>query len=242
GLGLILRRGAEGEPKETIAASIDAQLRIWRAIEKEAEGAAAPALLWPGRSALERSIEDLSPFDNLVTDRPSDVEAAAALGVDARCSERPFALTGVSEQYRKLCARRVWLPSGGFLVIDPCEAMTVIDVNTGKFVGSKRDREALFLKTNEEAARLALRLLRVRGVGGIILIDFIDMEREESRARLLSLLNELALRDPVKCVIHGFTSLGLLEMTRKKTEAPLFQPQFSPCPHCGGSGVVNEET
>ena len=122
------------------------------------------------------------------------------------------------EQLEKLRRRQVWLPSGGFVVVDPCEALTAIDVNTGKSMGKGGDKEQLFLRTNLEAAEMIARLLRVRGIGGIVIIDFIDMETDTARETVLTRLRALLREDPVKCVVHGFTSLGLMELTRKKTE------------------------
>ena len=213
GMGLILRKESVGVSPEEIRSETERLLSLWREIQKKAETVSAPALLWNGRPPLSRALDDWETPDRLTVDREMEVPP----GIGFSVSERPFALYSVREQRRKLLERRVWLPGGGFLVVDPCEAMTVIDVNTGKNTGRGADREKLFLKTNLEAARLIARLLRVRGIGGIIVIDFIDMEAEASRTEVLETLRALTLRDPVKCVVHGFTSLGLVEMTRKKS-------------------------
>ena len=128
----------------------------------------------------------------------------------------PFDLYNVSAKLEKSLNRKVWLDCGGYLIIDPTEAMTVIDVNSGKFTGSKTGTENTFLKLNLEAAKEIARLLRLRNIGGIVIIDFVDMKTEESREAVRSALEEALKDDPVKAVVHGFTSLGLVEMTRKK--------------------------
>ena len=221
GMGLILRKESAGIPEEEIRAEIEGLLSLWDQIKEKAKAGSAPALLWPGRSPLERALDDWERPDRLTADREMPVPP----GIELVVHPHPFSLYSVLEQRHRLLQRRVWLPGGGFLVVDPCEAMTVIDVNTGKNTGRGADKEALFLKTNLEAAQMIARLLRVRGVGGIIVIDFIDMEAEAARAQVLDALKTLSLRDPVKCVVHGFTALGLVEMTRKKSEIPSKAPQ-----------------
>lgn len=215
GMGLILRRESAGVPQEIIRAEINSLQSLWRELLQKAEALSAPALLWDGRSPVERALDDWERPDQITADR----ELSVPDGIAFNLSERPFALYGVREQRRRLLERKVWLPGGGFLVVDPCEAMTVIDVNTGKNTGKGADKEALFLRTNLEAAHMIARLLRVRGTGGIIVIDFIDMGTEAARTQVLETLRALTLRDPVKCVVHGFTALGLMEMTRKKSGA-----------------------
>ncbi len=212
GAGLIMRQAAMGMDEPALSDELARLQARWDALRAQAAAPTAPRLLWPGRSALEQALEDFGPADRLILD--SETPEAPPHEVLAK----PFAAFAVEEQREKLCRRQVWLPSGGFVVVDPCEALTAVDVNTGKAVGKKgADREQLFLATNLEAADMLARILRVRGVGGIVIIDFIDMERESSRQAVLSRLTALLREDPVKCVVHGFTSLGLLEMTRKKT-------------------------
>ena len=213
GMGLILRKESVHASPEEIRPEIETLAALWRRLSAEAEQKAAPALIWNGRTPLSRALDDWETPDRVTADRP----VGDLPGIPCEVSDHPFALYSVREQRRKLTERRVWLPGGGFLVVDPCEALTVIDVNTGKDTGKGTDRESLFLQTNLEAARMITRLLRVRGVGGIVIIDFIDMREDASREQVLSCLRELTLSDPVKCVIHGFTSLGLVEMTRKKS-------------------------
>ena len=211
GMGLILRRAAAGMDENALREEARCLAERWHGLVRAAEAPDGLRLLWPGRSALEQALEDFGAVDRLILDR----EVTDAPAHEVR--PHPFADFSVEEQRERLCRRQVWLPSGGFVVVDPCEALTAIDVNTGKSVGKKgADREQLFLATNLEAADMIARVLRVRGVGGIVIIDFIDMEREASRQAVLDRLTALTRDDPVKCVVHGFTSLGLLEMTRKK--------------------------
>lgn len=136
--------------------------------------------------------------------------------------------------------RRVWLDSGANLVIDPCEAMTVIDVNTAKFTGKARLEDTI-LRTNLEAAAEIARQVRLRNLSGMILIDMIDMKEEAEREAVLAALREAFSFDRIKTVVHGFTSLGLIEMTRKKSRVTLQEAMTEPCPHCGGSGLKRRE-
>ena len=211
GMGLIMRQAAEEMDENALQEELGRLAERWRTIKQAAAAPNGLRLLWPGRSALEQAMEDFGQIDRLILDH----EDPAAPRHEVR--EHPFADFAVNEQLEKLCRRQVWLPSGGFVVVDPCEALTAIDVNTGKSVGRGGDREQLFLRTNLEAADMIARILRVRGVGGIVIIDLIDIESEKARQTVLERFQTLMRGDPVKCVVHGFTSLGLLEMTRKKT-------------------------
>lgn len=135
----------------------------------------------------------------------------------------------------------MWLDCGANLIIDPCEAMTVIDVNTARFTGN-RQLETTLLQADLEAAREAARQIRLRNLSGIILIDMIDLQEEAHRTMVLEALREALSCDRVKTVVHGFTSLGLVEITRKKSRNTLMEACTIPCPHCGGSGrQIKEE-
>ena len=131
------------------------------------------------------------------------------------------ALYGLKHELDRALNRKVWLPSGGYLVIEPTEALTVIDVNTGKAPGKKKEREAFYFQTNKEAAIEAARQLRVRNISGMILIDFINMESKADQETLLTLLKEQLRKDPIQTVFVDLTKLGLIEITRKKTAASL---------------------
>ena len=212
GMGLVMRRRSLALSEDALRAELEALMGLWTQIRARAGEMNALTTLWQGRSAAEQALDDFGAVDRVILDREEN------LPVPAEQSPHPFADYAVEEQRERLLRRQIWLPSGGFLVVDPCEALTAVDVNTGKDVGKRNaDKEQLFLNTNLEAAEMIARVLRVRGVGGIIIVDLIDMEEEASRQRVLERFRALADEDPVKCVIHGFTSLGLLEMTRKKT-------------------------
>lgn len=236
--GLVMRRRALGVSRETLEAELAALLNRWREIAEKSKQKKVPCLIDPGPSPASRALRDFSPIDAVVTDSEATLRDCPA----ALVSPDPFNLYDVRGQLKKACARHVWLKSGGFLVVDVCEALTVIDVNTGKFAGKKSGAEDTFLSLNLEAAAEIARIMRVRGMGGIVLIDFIDMKDEAHRQRVLNAMESALKNDPVKCVVHGFTSLGLMEITRKKAERPLdYAKTETPCPHCGGTGVVRED-
>jgi ribonuclease E len=144
----------------------------------------------------------------------------------------------ISEQIEKALDRKVWLPSGGSLVIDRTEAMTVVDVNTGKFVGSGGNLEETVTKNNLEAAEEIVRQLRLRDIGGIIVVDFIDMVLESNRDLVLRRLVECLSRDRTKHQVAEVTSLGLVQMTRKKLGLGLLESFSEPCEHCAGRGII----
>jgi ribonuclease G len=152
--------------------------------------------------------------------------------------ERPlFDLHNVEEEIQKALARRVELKSGGYLIMDQTEAMTTIDVNTGGFVGARNFDDTIF-KTNLEAAQSIARQLRLRNLGGIIIVDFIDMENPEHRNMVLEEFRKALARDHTKMTVNGFTALGLVEMTRKRTRESLAHLLCESCPTCSGRGEV----
>jgi ribonuclease G len=152
--------------------------------------------------------------------------------------ERPiFDLYAIDEEIAKALGRRVDLKSGGYLIIDQTEALTTVDVNTGGFVGARNFDDTIF-KTNLEAAGAMARQLRLRNLGGIIIVDFIDMAREEHRQAVLAELRKQLARDRTRTTVSGFTQLGLVEMTRKRTRESLAHMLCEPCPTCQGRGQV----
>ena len=212
--GLVMRLESAEAKEEDVAQEVAALTQKWARI-REAARAAAPGLMEEQEDALSRLLRDEhGSIEEILTDDPA---ALPPLPLPIVQMDDPFSVYGVKSKLQKSMQRKVWLDCGGYLVIDPTEALTVIDVNSGKFTGKKSGAEDTFLLLNLQAAREIGRLLRLRNVGGIVIVDFVDMEREESR-RAVQAEMEAALRlDPVKTVVHGFTSLGLLEMTRKKT-------------------------
>jgi ribonuclease G len=155
--------------------------------------------------------------------------------------ENLFEKYGVEAQFQKALRRRVWLKSGGYIVIDEAEALVAIDVNTGKFVG-RDDQEATILQTNLEAAEVVAQQLRLRDVGGIIVIDFIDMKSRENQHKLLRRFKELLKKDRAKTTVVPLTEYGLMQMTRKRVRQSLSKVMFKECLHCQGSGRVLVES
>ncbi len=217
GMGMILRWEGRDAPDEEVRAELKGLSDRWLALKERASHADAPCLIEGEAPLEERLLRDVRfPVDRAVADRPEAFSLPE--GLPRETAADPMELYNVPGQLRKCMERRVWLKSGGNIVIDPCEALTVIDVNSAGDTGKKKSAEESRLRVNEEAAREIARILQVRNIGGVILIDFIDMEAPGSRDRLLKTLSEALAEDPVKTVIHDFTVLGLLEMTRRKTE------------------------
>ena len=255
GMGIIVRTMAEGCSRQELKRDIDFLHRLWLSIRKKAKEAKAPALLHTDLSLLYRVIRD--SFDEevtkLVVDDPAEYESVRQLLSDISpdllervhlfSMDRPiFDVLGIESQVERIANRRVWLKSGGYIVIDHTEALTVIDVNTGKFVGTTRLSDTV-LKTNLEAAEVIARQLRLRNIGGIIVVDFIDMEEEEHRRKVLAVLSQALSRDKIKSAVLGLTQLGLVEITRQKLNQGLAEFLQKDCPTCGGSGkVLTEES
>jgi len=216
GMGLVLRARAEQLPLEELAEEIASQQAYWEELRSRARAGAAPMLLAPAPGILQRLLRDERvPPERIVTD---DEQATAGLGLPAQLHPDPFSMYGVERQLRRALGRRVFLPSGGFLVLDQCEAALLIDVNSG---GDSRRADDLTLRVNLEAAGEIARLLRLRRAGGIILIDFIDMPGQDQRDAVQAALAEALREDRVSSEVLGFTRLGLMEMTRRKAEAAL---------------------
>ncbi len=216
GMGLVLRMNAQGVPEEQILAEIGLHLSKWQEIINRSKSLKAPAVLLSSPDPLTRMLRDLKePIRQVISD---DGKAAEALGLPFSLSEDPFALYGVEQQLAAALRRRVYLPSGGTLVLDPCEAALMIDVNTARDTRRSGD---LILRTNMEAAEEIAKLLRLRRAGGVILIDFIDMKSKEQQETVLARLREALREDRILTEVLGFTRLGLVEMTRRKADAAL---------------------
>lgn len=243
GMGLVMRHDSGNMPDDALRGAVDSLLAVWRSVLEDAKRLSPPCLVRDSLSPVSRALRDFSRVDSAVVSDEKALDECARLHLSARLSAHPFDLAGVHAQLKKALAHRIWLKSGGFLVIDPCEALTVIDVNTGKFVGTKAGSETTFLTLNLEAAKEIARLIRLRNMGGIVLVDFIDMAEEKSRETLLSALRDALASDPVKCVVHGFTSLGLMEITRKKAAQTLTPGSENLlCPFCHGTGLKQEDS
>lgn len=251
GAGVIVRTAAEGATEEQVTGDVQRLTKQWDAIQKRVENGGGPLLLHSEPDMLIKIVRDVfnEDFHKLIvqgddTHRVIDeyleqVAPELKERVARYESDRDiFDEYRVNEQIMKALDRKVWLPSGGSLVIDRTEAMTVVDVNTGKFVGSGGNLEETVTKNNLEAAEEIVRQLRLRDIGGIIVIDFIDMVLESNRDLVLRRLVECLSRDRTKHQVAEVTSLGLVQMTRKKLGLGLLESFSEPCEVCAGRGVV----
>jgi len=249
--GVIVRTAAEGAAEEELSRDVARLAAQWEAIEKKAKTASAPALLYGEPDLTIRVIRDVfnEDFSKLVVsgDDAWDVVDEYVKYVAPHLADRltrwqgdrdAFAEYRIDEQLAKALERKVWLPSGGSLVIDKTEAMTVVDVNTGKFTGQGGNLEETVTRNNLEAAEEIVRQLRLRDVGGIVVIDFIDMVLESNRELVLRRLLECLARDRTKHQVAEVTSLGLVQMTRKRVGAGLLEAFSTPCECCNGRGVI----
>jgi len=250
--GVIVRTAAEGATEEQLTLDVSRLTNQWAEISRLVETANAPVLLHSEPDLLIKIIRDVfnEDFHKLVIEGGDAKETIESYlrGVAPDLLDRVQAYEGgnvdsfdqyrVSEQIEKALDRKVWLPSGGSLVIDRTEAMTVVDVNTGKFVGSGGNLEETVTKNNLEAAEEIVRQLRLRDIGGIIVVDFIDMVLESNRDLVLRRLVECLSRDRTKHQVAEVTSLGLVQMTRKKLGLGLLETFSEPCEHCAGRGII----
>ena len=248
--GFIARTLAERASEEELRADLAYLRQLWQAISERSLGAEPPKLLYQDLSLAQRVLRDMVTVETarVVIDSRENFQKLAAFAerympqtrgrLEHYTGERPlFDLHNVEAEIEKALSRRVELKSGGTLVIDQTEAMTTIDVNTGGFVGSRNFDDTVF-KTNLEAAQAIARQLRLRNLGGIIIVDFIDMESLEHRNAVLEELRRALVRDRTRITLNGFTALGLVEMTRKRTRESLAHVLCQPCPTCAGRGEV----
>ncbi|MDQ0373331.1 Rne/Rng family ribonuclease [Cellulomonas humilata] len=253
--GVIVRTAAEGASEDELRADIARLQGQWEAIEKKSKTASAPALLQGEPDMAIRVVRDIfnDDFSSLVVEG-ADAWSTISSYIDELAPDLAqkvsrwesdtdvFAVHRIDEQLAKGMDRKVWLPSGGSLVIDRTEAMTVVDVNTGKFTGSGGTLEETVTRNNLEAAEEIVRQLRLRDIGGIIVIDFIDMVLESNRDLVLRRLVECLGRDRTKHQVAEVTSLGLVQMTRKRVGQGLVEAFSETCEHCHGRGfIVHEE-
>ena len=249
--GVIVRTAAEGAAEEELSRDVSRLAAQWEAIEKKSKTASAPALLYGEPDLTTRVIRDVfnEDFSNLVVagDEEWDTVDEYVSYVAPHLADRlsrwqedgdVFAAYRIDEQLAKALDRKVWLPSGGSLVIEKTEAMTVVDVNTGKFTGQGGNLEETVTRKNLEAAEEIVRQLRLRDMGGIVVIDFIDMVLESNRELALRRLLECLARDRTKHQVAEVTSLGLVQMTRKRVGAGLLEAFSVPCECCNGRGVI----
>ncbi len=248
--GYILRTAAEGVGLEEIRADLRFLKRLWAAVSRRGKSARKAELLYSELPLPMRTVRDLvrPGVERILIDSRESFTALQEFCneympevsglLEHYPGERPlFDLHGIEEDIQRALSRKVGLKSGGYLVIDQTEAMTTIDVNTGSFVGRRNLEETIF-KTNLEAATMLARQLRIRNLGGIIIVDFIDMRDEEHRRQVHRSLEKAMARDPSRNNITDVSSLGLVEMTRKRTRESLEQLLCEDCSVCQGRGVL----
>ena len=253
GHGLIVRTAAEGASAEELQRDVDTLVGQWSAIEAEAKRSDAPGLLYREPDLAVRILREELNSDYrgvVIDDRQLYEQVQAYVGnVSPELAERVeyydtaveplpiFERYHVHEQLHKALDRKVWLPSGGSLIIERTEALTVIDVNTGKNVGKTNLEETVY-RNNLEAAEEVARQLRLRDIGGIIVIDFIDMEIRENRDKVAAALRSALARDKTRTQVFDISELGLVEMTRKRISEGLLESLSTVCEVCNGRGIV----
>lgn len=250
GYGLIIRTASEGCTEEELKKDLEFLFLLWENVQKKRDRVVAPCLLYSDLDLAFRSVRDLMSQDveRLVIDDEIEFERIKDFvktyfqkllsQIELFSDEEPiFEAFGVEVDISRALGRKVWLKSGGYIVIDQTEAMTVIDVNTGKFVG-KEDLEDTILKTNLEAVKEIAYQIRLRNLGGIIIVDFIDMEKMENREKVFNAFLEAMKRDRAKNTILHISELGLIQMTRKRVRESLGRVLCEPCSYCEGKGFV----
>ena len=249
-LGLIVRTVAEGMEREILEQDLQFLVHMWIRVQQRFQQKTAPAVIYQDlaltcRIARDLFVEDFSTFliDNeheydKVQEITEYISPHLKSKVKLYRDPQPiFDRYEVEKEVEKALEGQVWLKSGGYLVFDETEALTVVDVNTGRYIG-RRNLADTILRTNLEAAEEIARQIRLRDIGGIIIVDFIDMNLEDHRQKVLSKLNESIKHDRTKTYVLGLTSLGLVEMTRKKVRQDLAAVLLQPCPYCNGVGRV----
>jgi ribonuclease G len=249
-LGVIVRTVSEGAGREKLQSELDFLLKLWGTVLEAMDRSAGPALLYKDLTVSLRAVRDLftREVDRLVIDSETEFENIVSFietfaprlrySVELYEGEEPiYDAYGLEMEISRALEKKIWLKSGGYIVIEMTEALTSIDVNTGSYVG-KRNLEETILKTNMEAVKEIAYQLRLRNIGGLIVIDFIDMERKSSRDRVFSALKEAMKNDRSKTHILRMSELGLIEMTRKRTRENLNRFLEEPCFYCEGSGSL----
>ncbi|MBS2028594.1 MAG: Rne/Rng family ribonuclease [Deltaproteobacteria bacterium] len=254
GTGFIVRTVAEGVPSEKIEADIRFLIEVWNQIGKKKDRKGAPCLLHPDLDLVLRSTRDLFARDveKLVIDDRDEyqrvlsfVEAqdpALKAKVELHDTDEPvFDAYGIEQELQRATARKVWLKSGGYLIIDQAEALTAIDVNSGRYVG-KKSLEETITKINVEAAKEIVYQLRLRNIGGIIICDFIDMDKQQNREKVFKAMQEALGRDRAKTNVLKINELGLIELTRKRVRESLGRTLHEGCSYCDGKGFIKSKT
>ena len=254
GFGAIIRTVAEGKSEEMIKQDLDELVRVWRSIEKAVKSEQAPSLVYKDMNTTSSVMRDLfsDNVEHVVIDDKklykevrSYVQWVSPDMLDRlelyRGKEPVFDKYGVEKDIETLFSRKVWLKSGGYIYIEKTEAMTVIDVNSGRYA-AKREQELNSLKTDLEAAREMCRQLRLRDIGGIIVIDFIDLDDEKNRKKVYDEVKKELRRDRAKVTVLPMTEFGLMQMTRQRIRQSVHLSFSESCPTCGGTGFIQSKT
>lgn len=249
-LGFIVRTVSEGASREKLKSEMDFILKLWESIRESMRRASSPALLHKDLAVSLRAVRDLftREVDRLVIDSQEEYDSIMAFietfaprlrhSVELYEENEPiYDRYGIEVEISRALEKKIWLKSGGYIVIEITEALTAVDVNTGSYVG-KRNLEETILKTNLEAAKEIAYQIRLRNIGGLIVIDFIDMERRSNRDRVFTALKEAVKKDRAKTHILRMSELGLIEMTRKRTRENLNRQLEEPCFYCDGRGAL----
>lgn len=254
-MGVIVRTAAEGKGEAEFRADMHFLARLWERIQQKSKLVSAPHLIHAEEPLVFRTIRDLFTPDIkrlVINDREFYEKVQVVAGILSPALREKvelyegvpdmFDLLGLETAIEKALSRKVWMKNGGYIIIDQTEALTTIDVNTGKYVGTDNLQETITV-TNCEAAKEIARQLRLRDISGIIIVDFIDMDEIADKERVLATLRAELQKDRTKSNVLGITQLGLVEMTRKKTRQCISHTLQSPCPYCGGDGkVLSHET
>lgn len=252
-MGVIVRTASQGKEERELKEDLKFLLKLWQKIEREKKLGFAPRVIYKDLDLIHKTIRDIFTKDIhkfIINDKEQYKSVVDLLELlSPHLKDRVeyfqedmniFDYYNIESMIKNAIARKVWLKSGGYLVIDQTEALTVIDVNTGKYVGSI-DLEDTVLKINKEAAEEIAKQLRLRDIGGIIIVDFIDMNNQEAEREVLNILERALEKDRTKTNVLGITQLGLLEMTRKKIRERIGAIMQKKCPYCEGTGKVLSE-
>lgn len=254
GSGYIVRTVSEGKSEEDLIADMQYLSTLWDEIAKRKERAAVPSLMHSDLDVVQKVVRDIvtEQVDKIVVDSKTDHDRIVQFigtfadkrkyAVELYDEEEPiFDHYGLEVEISRALGRKVWLKSGGYIIIEQTEALTAVDVNTGRFVG-KHNLEDTILKTNLEAVKEIAYQLRLRNIGGIIIIDFIDMEKEVNREKVFTALEEALKSDKSKTNILKISELGLVEMTRKRVRESIGRMMCEPCTYCEGRGYIKSKT
>jgi Rne/Rng family ribonuclease len=253
--GFIVRTAAQGAAEEELRADIRFLKGLWNEIKTRAENGKAPALIYHDLNVVERVLRDqvTSDFSQIWVDTEQEYERivrfanrfqpALVRRVKLYSKETPlFEQFGLSEEINKGLKSKVWLKSGGYIVINQTEALVAIDINTGKYVGKTSRLEDTIVKTNVDAIREIVRQIRLRDLGGIIVIDFIDMDERRNRQKVMQALEEALRSDRAPSKVLQFNDFGLVAITRKRVKQSLERTIGTPCPYCTATGYVKSVT